>query len=82
MGHLSDGMYTCVGTSSSAQPYRRAENTCQRLIQHASDCALSRLDRPSCEIGSVVGDVESKTDILTNSQRPCQTRLRIPPRPT
>ena len=64
MGHLPGGMHAGVGAPGRAQPHRRAEHGRQRLIENAGDGALPGLSRPACEIGSVVGDIEPKTDVL------------------
>ena len=68
VGHLPGGVHARVGAPGRPQPHRRAEDGRQRLVEHAGDRALAGLSRPAREIGSVVGDVEPKTDVLANSR--------------
>jgi hypothetical protein len=62
MGDLPGGMHAGVGAPRRAYPHRRPEHRRKCVLQEAGDGALTRLSRPAHEIGSVVSDIEPKTN--------------------
>ena len=62
VGDLTRRVHAGVGATSAEYPHRSTEHGCQRVVEHTGDCPPTSLHCPADEFGSVVGDVEAKTN--------------------